>query len=63
MTEFELRWHTDKYEDVITAVEKLAPSIFKTDLQAAALRAQIDALHTLLYTYVLENHCEKDNDD
>ena len=63
MTEFELRWHTNKYEDVVTAIEVLDPSIFRTDFKADLMRAQIASIQHLLLQHVIDNHCEKDKDE
>lgn len=61
ITDFQLQWHTEKYEDVVTAVEVLDPTIFEKDAVAAFLRGQIDANRNALYQHILKNHCVPDD--
>lgn len=60
--ESDLQYYTNKYEDVISAIESIDPGIFERDLQAASLRAQIDAMKSTLYNHVLRNHCVPDTE-
>ncbi|HID7510329.1 TPA: hypothetical protein ACXHW4_004228 [Enterobacter hormaechei] len=63
ITDFQLQWHTEKYGDVITAVETLEPEIFDKDPMAEFLRRQIDMNRDALYKYILKNHCVKDENE
>lgn len=58
--ESDLQYYTNKYDCVISAVESIDPDILVRDTQAASLRAQIDAMKSVLYHHVLRNHCIPD---
>lgn len=60
MTRFEFKYHTAKYEDVVTAIETLDPGLRARDIQVESLCAQIDALKNTLYYYVWREHCTPD---
>lgn len=60
MTTFELMYHTNKYDSVITAVETLSPDEAMRDASVLMIISQIKMLEKMLLDYCLNTHCEDD---